>query len=265
MPSIDFPIPSFIGETYSFDGKTWVWNGYAWVLQSPSGSTGATGPTGPTGSTGATGDIGPTGSTGATGPAGSTGIGITGPTGSTGGDGPTGPTGIGITGPTGPTGPIGPTGPAGSGGGGGDGITELTGDVTAGPGTGSQVATLKTNLKKGSFGVTFDGSGGVITNSTAYVQIPYDCTIDSWTLVANTTGTCTITVFEDSYSNFPPVTPSDDIFTSAPALSSQQKNQDLAPSFVTSNVINSGDVIGFSISGVVTISWASLSISITKT
>jgi hypothetical protein len=234
MPSIDFPIPSFIGETYSFDGKTWTWNGYAWVLQ----GSGDTGPTGPTGATGS---------------------GTTGPTGPT-GEGATGPTGA-----TGATGPIGPTGPTGSGGGGGDGITELTGDVTAGPGTGSQVATLKSNLKKGSFGVTFDGSGGVITDATAYVQVPYDCTIDSWSLAANTTGSCTVTVFKDSYANFPPSSPTDNIFTIQPSLSSQQKNQDLAPTFVTSNAISSGDFVGFSISSVTTISWVTLSINLTKT
>ena len=52
MPSIDFPIPSFIGETYTFNGSTWTWNGYAWVLGPGIGPTGATGPAGPTGATG---------------------------------------------------------------------------------------------------------------------------------------------------------------------------------------------------------------------
>lgn len=59
MPSIDFPVPSFIGETYTFNGSTWTWNGYAWVLGPGVGPTGPTGPSGPTGSTGNT---GPTGS-----------------------------------------------------------------------------------------------------------------------------------------------------------------------------------------------------------
>lgn len=62
MPSIDFPIPSFIGETYTFNGSTWTWNGYAWVLGPGVGPTGATGSTGPTGSTGAAGSTGATGS-----------------------------------------------------------------------------------------------------------------------------------------------------------------------------------------------------------
>jgi hypothetical protein len=84
MPSIDFPIPSFIGETYTFNGSTWTWNGYAWVLGpglGPTGATGPTGSTGPAGPTGATGNAGATGNTGVTGP---TGSGATGSTGATG-------------------------------------------------------------------------------------------------------------------------------------------------------------------------------------
>jgi hypothetical protein len=64
MPAIDFPVPSFVGETYTFNGNTWTWNGYAWILS----SSGSTGPTGPTGA-------------GVTGPTGPTGNGVTGPTG----------------------------------------------------------------------------------------------------------------------------------------------------------------------------------------
>jgi hypothetical protein len=88
MP-IDFPIPSFIGETFTAGGKTWVWNGYAWDAVTPTaiGSTGATGVIGSTGPLGATGTTGPEG---ATGPIGATGI-----------QGSTGATGIGATGATG--------------------------------------------------------------------------------------------------------------------------------------------------------------------
>ncbi|MCQ6329952.1 NTTRR-F1 domain [Bacillus cereus] len=83
------------------------------LITTPTGSTGATGPTGSTGATGATGPTGSTGATGVTGPTGSTGAtGVTGPTGSTGATGVTGPTGS--TGATGVTGPTGDTGATGS-------------------------------------------------------------------------------------------------------------------------------------------------------
>ena len=120
---------------------------------------------------------------------------------------------------------------------------------------------------EGSFGVTYDGNGGVISNGKiAYVQIPYNGTITGWVIGAKESGSCTIKVFKDTYANFPPTTPTDDIFTTAPSLSSQQKNQDLAPSFIGAGAtVTIGDWIGFEISSVVTITWLNLTILITKT
>jgi hypothetical protein len=161
-----------------------------------------------------------------------------------------------------------------SGGGpGGDSIASLSnssGDVSAAASAPSQlnvVATLRTNLKTGSCGVTFDGQGGTISNGkTAYVQVPYNGTLTSWTLVANALGSCTVTVFKDTFAFFPPTTPTDDIYSIQPALASQQKNQNLTPTYVGSQAtVTAGDYIGFTISGVTTVSWVNLTISITKT
>ena len=64
--SLNWPIPSFVGEQYTNGGFTWEWNGSAWQSLGP-GQAGPTGSTGSTGATGATGATGTTGSTGATG------------------------------------------------------------------------------------------------------------------------------------------------------------------------------------------------------
>ena len=155
-------------------------------------------------------------------------------------------------------------------GGGGDSIGQLTGDVDTVLATSStevMPSTLKANLKTGSCGVTFDGQGGVISNGrTAYVQIPYNGTLTSWTLVAAQSGSCTITVFKDTYANYPPVTTADDIYSAQPALASAIRNQNLTPTYVGSQAtVTAGDWIGFTISGVTTVTWVNLSISITKT
>ena len=151
----------------------------------------------------------------------------------------------------------------------GNSIQALTGDVTASASSPSQsvAATLKTNLRIGSCGVTFDGGGAVITSGkTAYVQVPYAGTITAWTIGADISGSCTITAFKDTYANFPPVTTADDIFVTAPALSSQQKNTNASPTFNGSQAtITAGDWIGFTITSITGVTWVNLSLSITKT
>jgi hypothetical protein len=148
----------------------------------------------------------------------------------------------------------------------GGGITSLTGDVTA-SGTGSVAATLATSYKSGSCSVVFDGAGGVITSgTTAYAQVPYNGTIASWTIVSSVSGSCTVTVFKDTYANFPPIISTDNVFTVQPALATQVKNQNLSPTFVGSQAtVTTGDWIGFTISGITTATWVNLTLSITKT
>jgi hypothetical protein len=118
--SLNWPIPSFIGEQYTFNGSTWEWNGEAWQSLGP-GQPGPTGPSGATGPAGPTGAPGEASATGATGPAGPTG-----PAGATGPAGPTGATGANSTVP-GPTGPAGATGATGAGATGATGATGAAG------------------------------------------------------------------------------------------------------------------------------------------
>ena len=124
-----------------------------------------------------------------------------------------------------------------------------------------------TAITAGSASVVFDGAGGVITSgTTAYAQVLYNGTIKSWTIAGNVSGSCTVTVFKDTYANFPPIISSDNVFTVQPVLATQQKNQNLAPVFVGSQAtVVAGDWIGFTISGITTLAWVNLTIAITKT
>jgi len=122
---------------------------------------------------------------------------------------------------------------------------------------------LPTSVKSGSCGVTFDGGGQVIlSGKTAYVQVPYAGTITGWTIVSSpdAIGSCTVTAFKDTYANYPPTTPADNIFVTQPALSSAVK----ATATGLSVAVASGDWIGFTISGVSLVTWVNLTISITK-
>lgn len=214
----------------------------------PSGSQGISGPTGSNGSQGFQGPQGLIGSTGSSGLNGSTGSqGFQGPIGLTGSQGQFGPTGfqgntgpqgisgtIGIDGNTGPQGFQGNIGPTGSNGSQGfQGPQGLTG--SQGP--------LASD--KGSFGVIFDGFGGVpIVGKTDWVVIPYNGTITGWQIFSGTTGSCVIDVRKDTYGNFPPTAADSIAGTQKPTLITQIKNQDLSLSSWTASV-TSGDIVQF--------------------
>jgi len=98
------------------------------------------------------------------------------------------------------------------------------------------------------------------------VQVPYNGTITGWTLVSSVSGSCTITAFKDTYGNFPPITTADDIFVTPPAISGAIKAQNLsAPTNSPRETVTAGDWIGFKITGVTTVTWVNLTLSITKT
>jgi hypothetical protein len=142
-------------------------------------------------------------------------------------------------------------------GGGGNSIGQLTigQDVTTPAATApsqSVIATLDPNYKAGSAGVTFDGGTSVITNGKiAYVRVPYKGTITAWYIATDVAGACSILVEQGS---FPPPTT---IFTAVLPSGRTANNT------VSFNVA-AGDYLAFTISGVSTVTWVNLSLSITK-
>jgi hypothetical protein len=151
-------------------------------------------------------------------------------------------------------------------GGGGNSIGELTGDVTAGPASApseSVASTLKTNLKVGSCGVTFDGGGQVIQTKTAYVQIPYNGTLGAWSMVADQAGACTIAVSKSTFVGFPPTSP---VYSTNPAIPATNQTATNAGAYNPGmDTITAGDVLKFEISLITSITWVNLTINITKT
>ena len=194
------------------------------------GGAGTTGPTGPTGA-------GPTGPTGSTGPTGAT-VGDTGPTGPTGTTGATGPTGGTVTGPTGatvtgPTGTTGPTGPAAS----------------------------------ASIDFVIDGAGSAITTGVkGDLRVPFAGTIDSWTILADQSGTIMIDVWKDTLANFPPTIADSMCTGKEPYIApSAAYAEDTTITDWTTDDITAGDVLRFSVASNTSITRATLSLKVTRT
>ena len=149
--------------------------------------------------------------------------------------------------------------------GGTGGITELTGDVTTPPASsGVTAATLKANLKTGSFGVTVDGVTGVVQpGQTGFVVIPYSGTITGWSISANAVGSIQFDVWKDALPGVIPTLADSIVAAAFPTLTAGQ--------FITSTTLTgwttafaAGDVFGFYVNSASTIKNATLTIRTTR-
>jgi len=224
------------------------------------GTAGATGPQGAKGDQGDAGPAGPQGLTGATGPAGPQGpqglTGATGPAGPAGAQGLQGPQGVagatGATGSQGPQGAAGATGPAGPAGAQGpQGVAGATG------------ATGATGNANYCFGITIDNGGTPITLGTksgANPTMPFTGTIVGWTIVSDVSGSIVIDITRAA--GAVPVASICGTGTK-PTLSSAQYASGNNLANWTSTAINQGDVIGFNVTSITSVTRVTLTVRCT--
>lgn len=96
------------------------------------------------------------------------------------------------------------------------------------------------------------------------IQVPFNCTINSVTLLAAQTGSIVIDIWKDTYANFPP-TVADSICASAlPTITAANKSTD---SILTgwNKTITAGDVLYFNVNSVTNIKNVVLTLQVTKT
>lgn len=114
------------------------------------------------------------------------------------------------------------------------------------------------------FGITIDGGGQAITTGVkGDIVVPFDCTIQGWTLFGDTTGSIVIDVWKDSYANFPPTVDDSIAGSEKPTISSSTKGQDLSLTTWTLPV-TAGDVLRFNVDSCTSITKATLVIQAVK-
>jgi hypothetical protein len=132
--------------------------------------------------------------------------------------------------------------------------------------------TLESNLKKGAIRAVFDGlksSTGVRqvlqAGTTVYgLSVPYSGTITAARILADQAGSLVVSVWKDTYGNYPP-TSGDNIAASAPpTLSGAASSYDTTLTGWTTSV-TAGDVFRISVSSASTVTWAEITLEITKT
>lgn len=119
----------------------------------------------------------------------------------------------------------------------------------------------------GTVGVVIDGQGSVITTGVkGFVSVPVACTITAARLLsidaAATAGDLVIDVWKDTYANFPP-TDADSITASAPpTLAGANRSEDTTLTGWTTG-ITAGDVLGFNVDSVATVTRILLQLTVT--
>jgi hypothetical protein len=109
----------------------------------------------------------------------------------------------------------------------------------------------------GTVGITLDGGGSaIVAGSTRSVTIPYACTISSWTLISDQSGSLSIHISTSSYANYPTLSNISGAGTS-PNLSSAQKNAS-APSSWATTTLSQGTIVSFVVDSAATVTWANL-------
>jgi len=119
----------------------------------------------------------------------------------------------------------------------------------------------------GTTSITFviDGAGSTITTGQkGHLEIPFACTIQRVTMLADKSGSIVVDIWKDTYANFPP-TSADSITASAPpTISSAQKSQDSTLTGWTKS-ISSGDILAFNVNSCSTITRVTISLKVDRT
>ena len=226
-----YPV-TLVQSTFEFTGGE---NILFIVAQLPSGTSGTSGTSGINGTNGTNGTSGSSGVSGSNGTSGTSGVnGASGSSGTSGANGTNGTSGAnGTSGVNGTNGTNGTSGVNGS----SDGV----------------------------IGITIDGAGTAITTGIkGYLVIPFNCTIQSWYVVGNTTGSCVVDVWRASGYTIPTSSAQSIAGSEKPTLSSQQINTDLSLSTWTTS-LSTGNVLAFTVDSASTLTRATIQLKILKT
>jgi hypothetical protein len=124
---------------------------------------------------------------------------------------------------------------------------------------------IDTAIELATVGLRIDNGASVIpTGVSGNIVIPFNCTIQQWTLLANESGSVVVDIWRDTYANYPP-TVADTITASAkPTISSSTKGQSSTLTGWTT-ALTAGDILRFNVDSVTSIKALDINLRIART
>lgn len=136
-------------------------------------------------------------------------------------------------------------------------------------GTSSQAITasyynVPTNLRTSTIGVIIDGGGSAISvGEKAEMLIPFNCTIQSWALLADQSGSTTVEIWKSTYGTYPPTSASSIVGSAKPSITANVKNTSSTLTGWTTT-INKNDTLKFYVSSSGTIQRVNLTLEVLR-
>ncbi len=115
--------------------------------------------------------------------------------------------------------------------------------------------------------ITFiiDGGGSAITTGQkGHIEVPFACTINRNTMLADQSGSIVVDIWKAAYGSFPPADGNSITAAAVPTISGATKSQDSTLSGWTT-AIAAGDILAFNVDSVTDIKRLTLSLKATKT
>lgn len=129
---------------------------------------------------------------------------------------------------------------------------------------GTNVQAYNADLPIQSITFIIDGGGSAITTGVkGFLEVPFACTIQRVTALADQSGSIVVDIWKDTYANYPP-TDADSITASAPVtITTATKAQDATLTGWTTS-ITAGDVLGFNVDSATTVTRVTIALKVTK-
>lgn len=145
-----------------------------------------------------------------------------------------------------------------------DGNLKTTGNIS-GASLNIGVDSITASSMSGALLVVFDGGGSVIASGAQIdLRVPYHCTLNRFSLLADQSGAAHVMVWKDSLANFPPVE-ADDISGNGLAITADDNGVDTSLTGWTTALV-AGDILRFNMSGASsTITKVTAELEVTKT